>query len=143
MPALPDDNFRCVIIYLFPSFIADNNMHRNLTFAVVIAVVNVIDPPEMLTASPPYRLTLVTALQRTQRFDFFPHRGQTFVRKHYHVLPPVVTAQFHQWAVRVEAIQQHHDRQAWKLFFQTFRQAFERLQFAVLLMVIWVTFGIA
>src|SRR3990172_10311749 len=78
-----------------PGFNADNNMYRNLTFAIVISVVNVIDPPEMLTPSPPYRPTLVTALQRTQRFHFFPHRGQTFVWQHYHVLPPVVTAQFH------------------------------------------------
>jgi len=62
MPSLPGDNFRCVIIYLFPSFVADDNIYRNLTFAVVIAVVNVIDPPEMLTASPPYRPTLVAAL---------------------------------------------------------------------------------
>src|SRR3990172_12891369 len=63
----------------YPGFNADNNMYRNLTFAIVIAVVNVIDPPEMLTPSPPYRPTLVTALQRTQRFNFFPHRRQTFV----------------------------------------------------------------
>jgi hypothetical protein len=61
------------------------------TFAVpLLAIRDVVDPPELLLTPVPVRVFTVVGQAWLERFDLLPHRGQTLSGQDHHKLPAVV-----------------------------------------------------
>jgi hypothetical protein len=79
-----------------PGFLTADDMHQEAFAVLLLAIGDVVDPPEPLLAPAPGLTHALVGQARFERFDLFPDRGQTGVGQHNHKLPPVLVTQRHQ-----------------------------------------------
>jgi hypothetical protein len=86
------DKLTALRVDLLPGFLTADYMHPEAFAVPLIAVSDVVDPPELLLTPVPMLVFTVVGQARPERFDLLPHRGQTLSRQDNHKLPAVVMA---------------------------------------------------
>ncbi len=77
-------------IDVLPGFFTADSMHQEAFAVPLIAISDVVDPPELLLTPVPVRVFAVVGQARLERFDLLPHRGQTLIGQDNHKLPAVL-----------------------------------------------------
>src|ERR671917_2984910 len=84
------DQLATLRVDLLPGFFTADSMYKEAFAVPLIAISDVVDPPELLLTPVPMLVFTVVGQARLERFDLLPHRGQTLSGQDNHKLPAVV-----------------------------------------------------
>jgi hypothetical protein len=84
------DKLASLRIDLLPGFFTADSMHQEAFVVPLLAISDVVDPPELLLTPVPMLVFAVVGQARLERFDLLPHRGQTLSGQDNHKLPAAV-----------------------------------------------------
>ncbi len=84
-----------------PVFLTADHRHGEVTSITVVAIVDVVMPPETLLTTAPVLVFHRMALIPAETLDGFPYRGQTLLGQYHHKLPAILKAGRHQRAIGI------------------------------------------
>jgi hypothetical protein len=84
------DKLATLRVDLWPGCFTADSRHPEAVAVPLLAIRDVVDPPELLLTPVPMLVFAVVGQARLERFDLLPHRGQTFIGQDHHELeiPP-------------------------------------------------------
>jgi hypothetical protein len=86
------DKLATLRVDLLPGFFTADSRHQEAFAVPLLAIGDVVDPPELLLTPAPVRVFAVVGQARLERFDLLPHRGQPLSGQDTHKLPLVPTS---------------------------------------------------
>ena len=75
-------NITTFFVDLIPLLFTNHNMHGEIFLAIIIRILDIVDPPKILVSFLPNPPQLVVRFKHLAGLSLFPHRWQTFVRQH-------------------------------------------------------------
>ncbi|WPL20868.1 hypothetical protein Thiofri_00974 [Thiorhodovibrio frisius] len=127
------DDLRGLGVHHLPVFVATHHMDLKELLAIgSILVANRVDPLKLLLALAPCLFAAMLRVLVRQAAILLPDSGQRAILEHDHKIPVIAAAAFHDRAIGIKPIEQHHHRQTGKGVFDALGQAVEGLGLAIL-----------